>query len=276
MSKLYVAMIGVSGIALGAVAASQLMPDRSQPAGAAPSTAALAFDDSAPLDERLAALETALAAEREARQVLEDEVLLLSERLLTEASPARRSEAIEKADADAETATASETPRRSRSRRGDSEAERRERLVEGGFTHFEADGILRREAEIRMATLEAQYEARRNGEAFDRDDYGNPLRDELGDASYERYLEALGRSTAVTVSNVYESSPALTAGLQPGDQITHYGGRRVFSMNEITAMTLDGTPGEVTTLSILRGGIPMQLSIPRGPMGVVAGRRYRR
>ena len=99
------------------------------------------------------------------------------------------------------------------------------------------------------------------------------LRAELGDAEYERYLDASGRSTNVAVSSVIESSPAQSAGLQPGDEIVRYDGERVFSMTDLTRQTMVGEPGETVVIDIMRNGNIMQVVMPRGPVGITGGRR---
>ena len=101
------------------------------------------------------------------------------------------------------------------------------------------------------------------------------MRTELGDADYERYLVANGRSTNVSVSSVIESSPAQTAGLQAGDEIVRYAGERVFSMTDLTRETMNGTAGENVLVDIMRNGNPMQIVMPRGPVGISGGRRSR-
>ena len=93
---------------------------------------------------------------------------------------------------------------------------------------------------------------------------------------YERYLAANGRSTGISIAMVLEGSPALVAGLQVGDEIVNYGGRRVFSMTDLTGQILQGQPGQNVIVDIMRDGIPMQIVIPRGPIGITGGRRSSR
>ena len=97
------------------------------------------------------------------------------------------------------------------------------------------------------------------------------LRSELGDADYEKFLQAQGRPTNVGVYNVLPSSPAAKAGMQPGDQIVSYAGQRVFNMADLTDLTLQGTPGQSVTLEVQRNQQTVQLVIPRGPIGIGGG-----
>lgn len=157
---------------------------------------------------------------------------------------------------------------------------RKERLLDAGFQPGQAEWIVQRESELQMQALQARYDAQRDGAAFDfsqnRYSMDNELRSELGDADYERYLEASGRSTNVAISSVIESSPGQRAGLQVGDQIVRYDGARVFSMSDLTRQTMLGDPGVNVAVDIIRDGIPMQVVLPRGPVGISAGRRYSR
>lgn len=241
----------------------------------APNAAATRFDQNAPIEERLAALESALSIERQARQLVQEELVVMTaelERLLASASG---TETTTVATASAENET--RTERRGRSR-GNSREGRSERMVEAGFTPAEAERILRRESELQMEVLEARYEARRSGDSsgfFGNSVQRGLLRDELGDDAYARYLSANGRPTRVSISTVLEGSPALSAGLQPGDQIVSYDGRRVFSMDEITQLQMAGEAGQNVLVDIEREGLLMQVSMPRGPLGVTGGRRFR-
>ena len=101
---------------------------------------------------------------------------------------------------------------------------------------------MQRESELRMVALNEQYEANRQGEPFDRSANWSiglgQLRQELGEADYERYLVATGQSISVPVRQVLASSPAEAAGLQRGDQIVGYAGERVFSLADLNRLTL--------------------------------------
>ena len=121
-----------------------------------------------------------------------------------------------------------------------------DRLVQAGFTSERADWLRRRLDELSMEALRARYEAERSGDqsASANADFGPDvaLRKELGDADYERYLQALGRSTDVAVTRVFEGSPAEQAGLLPGDRIVTYDGTRVFDFREVSPLTFGVPP----------------------------------
>ena len=276
MSKVIWTMVGISCGVIGAIAGARFADSGAPDGPGSGAASSSGFDTSAPLESRIAALEEALGQERQARQLLQEEVLVLTDTLdQLRSVPRIENTGVVTSDVQTGAGIAEAQSVQSRRRGGRSPEERQARLEEAGFSAAQAAQILRRESEIQMEALQARYEAQRGGEPFDFRGFTTTLRDELGDDNYARYLEANGRPTAVTVSSVYEGSPALTAGLRPGDEIRYYDGQRVFSMDEIVEMTMAGNAGENVIVDINRDGVPMQVSIPRGPLGVTGGRRYR-
>ena len=239
----------------------------------------LTFDQSLSTEARIRALEQAVSDERYARQLLQEELFILTGEL--ETLMARRSDvafedvALDRSAVFGRVETAPPNPRRRRGAEG-----RAERLVEAGFEPGQAEWIVQRESQLQMEALQARYEAERTGDAMNyfqsRTAASDALRNELGDAEYERYLAASGRPTSVAVSSVLESSPAQRAGLMPGDEITSYDGKRIFSMSDLTRQTLEGQPGEQVVVDVRRDGVSMQVVVPRGPIGIAGGRRFSR
>ena len=262
-------------LAVGFAAASRIDGEANTGAAApaAPVAGSQAFDRTLPLEERIRALEQAVNDERYARQLLQEEVLFLTDRLedVSAGGPGLAERGI---SADAVARSEEGRPER-RSRQPE---DRAGELQQAGFSPGEAEWIARRESELTMAALQARYEAGQSGDTGawwrSRGEIGEALRAELGEAGYERYLEANGRSTNVTVGTVIESSPAERAGLMPGDRITRYGGERIFGMTELMRQTMEGAPGQQVAVDIVRDGMPMQVVIPRGPLGISAGRRF--
>jgi C-terminal processing protease CtpA/Prc len=219
------------------------------------------------IESRLRALEEALIAEQGARQMLEEELFYLMDSADATSDPI--SDSTEQARADSQARLAE----RRAARRGSNSRERRaERLVAAGFDAATADWILTRESELQMESLRTRYEASRNGETVDfyQQDVGlrAQLRQQLGDAGYERYLTANGRPLHVSINSVLDSSPAQSAGLRTGDQIVNYGGKRIYSMSDLTQEIIQGTPNERVVVHFVRDGIPMQVVLPRGPVGI--------
>ena len=236
------------------------------------------FDVNQPVADRVAALEQAVSDERAARQLLQEEVFYLTselERLSGDDDRVNTADEITAAAApDARSTNVSRSEAR---RRRNSPEGRIEALIEAGFLPSQAEAITRREQELQMEALQQRFEAERSGEPVDwranRTLTSDTLREELGDADYERYLEANGRSTRISVSSVIESSPAQTAGLRPGDEIVNYDGQRVFSMTDLNRQAMGGAPGETVVVDVMREGNLVQVAMPRGPLGITGGRR---
>lgn len=236
--------------------------------------AAAHFDASADTEDRLLALERAVAEERNARQLLEEELQVLYAELERLSEPGEP----ETAQVAAAVALNEVSERRIRRSRSDPEI-RREILIEGGFSPDRAEWLAMRESELQMAAMQARFDARRSGEPLDPLNPSlNPdaaLRAEIGDTEYEQYLDANGRPTSVQVGAVLESSPGQRAGLQSGDEILRYDGQRIFNTYELTQRTMLGEPGESVIIDVSRDGVLMQVVVPRGPIGVTTGRGFR-
>ncbi len=235
------------------------------------------FDSTADVNARLRALESAVNVERQARQLLEEEILILYEELESLENSRQVSEPQQAAVPVEGTIDVREMRAAVRGSRRDNSERRLSALTEAGFSAARADWIIQRESELQMEALRARYESMRSGEPINpispRTSPEFMLREELGDAQYEMYLQAINRPTAVGVGTVFESSPAQTAGLLPGDEITHYDGTRIFSTFDLTRQAMQGDAGENVVVNITRDGIPMQLVLPRGPLGINTGRQ---
>ena len=230
------------------------------------------------LARRVGELETRLAAEVEQRAALAEELALLAEELAS----MRQTMA---ASAEARPGADEQGMRRfSGSGRFGNSADRSERrqesLVAAGFPPDQAAEILRREGELRMEAMYSRFEAMREtggqpGSGLGARPATSPLRQELGDEAYDRYLYASGQSNRVRVADVIATSPGAQAGLKAGDMVLSYGGQRVFDFRELMALTAAGQPGEMVAIEVLRDGSQTQLYLPRGPIGMVGGRRAR-
>jgi hypothetical protein len=269
--KLSYVILGLSLVGASGLTAYAL---REPPVDVKPvATPAAGFDAAAALQDRILALEAAVSAEREARQVLEDELQALYDQIegLATANQVPDRERLAQAEREARF-----FERVQRFRDADSSEGRVAMLVEAGFSPDRAEWITRRESELRMAALQAQFDARRAGEEYNpfaqRLSAGNALRAEIGDVEFEQYLEANGRPVNVVIGSVLEASPGQRAGLQPGDEIVRYDGQRVFSAQDLNGQTVLGEPGEPVVVDVLRNGNPVQVVLPRGPIGVTTGR----
>jgi hypothetical protein len=145
-----------------------------------------------------------------------------------------------------------------------------ERIRAAGLTPERVKGIQRRAEELRVAAMQAQYEAQRTGQRVDGTDIEASLRRELGDIEYEKYLKAMGQPTQVRVMDVLATSAAERSGLRAGDEIVSYNGKRVFDPRELNTMTSQTAAGGSVTVEVKRDGQTMHVTVPAGPLGVTA------
>jgi S1-C subfamily serine protease len=94
------------------------------------------------------------------------------------------------------------------------------------------------------------------------------MRDEIGDDNYDLLLFATGMNNRVIVSNVLRASPAMEAGILPGDVLVRYDGRRIFNRFELKLATTEGKAGSTVALDLERAGELVRIYAPRGPLGV--------
>lgn len=227
------------------------------------------------LSGRVLSLERELEEERNAREVLEEQLLAILEQLDgygPGAGPQRRDLAMGQSASDG-------TQVRSRNRQRDAVTRMREfrerriaGLIKNGYSEDEAKRLLKIESDAQFEMMQTVHEARRNGESLDL--FSNSLsaqttlRSNIGDAEYERFLNAQGQRTNVQIASVLDGAPGSKAGLRPGDEIISYNGERTFSMMDLRELTMGGEAGENAIIEIDRDGVRMQLSIPRGPIGM--------
>jgi len=276
-----VAVSVIAGFAVGAWVISAT-PTAGQESAAMPSSRDAGSADT--LAERLLSLEQLIAEEREARLELAGQVQDLIDDLerdaVAAASPAAENSA--------------GNGRREESRGGGLrraqdftamirrfEDRRLQSLMENGFSEDEARRVLQRESEAEFKSMQLAWEAQREGTPADQlpasSDPQALLRADLGDADYERFLMAQGQPTSIQITRVLNGSPGSEAGLQPGDQIVSYDGERVFNVTDLRELTMRGAAGEDVVMEIDRDGVRMQLSVPRGPVGITgSGANFRR
>jgi len=148
------------------------------------------------------------------------------------------------------------------------------RFVEVGFAPDRAQWLLQREDELEMEVLRERYAARQGGVSDQQIadmTLSRAMREELGDADYEKYLRGMGRPTAVDVREVLANSPARAVGVQAGDQILSYNGSRVFEIGELSRLAETARPGSTVVLEVERGGQRLQFYIEAGPLGISGG-----
>lgn len=154
----------------------------------------------------------------------------------------------------------------------DEEDKRRNQLVSAGYTHAESEWLLQKEEALLMDAMQSQYAEQPADDTVDylsaRLDARAALRAELGDYDYERYLLATGQATTIAVSRVISASPAREGELRVGDEIINYDGQRVFNMIDLAKKTSEADAHDTVILDIVRDGMPMQIELPHGPLGI--------
>jgi C-terminal processing protease CtpA/Prc len=153
-------------------------------------------------------------------------------------------------------------------------------LVKAGLSEDMAADIVRRRNDIELRKLELRDRASREDylgtTRYSREltaliNEQVTLREELGDAAYDRYLYANGMPNRVKVTSVMLGSAAETAGMGDGDIILTYEQNRIFGVSELVKLTSLGELGEYVSIDISRDGQLMSLWVPRGPLGVRLG-----
>ena len=232
--------------------------------------------DRAELEQRLARLEATVAHEAGERQQLQERFDSAVAQLA--ARPGDDATAAALAHPGAPPSAAARTSANDAANTVDASKSAEERaLAAAGVDELTAADIKRRQdarelAELNLrnqATRENWLDSPRFAEALAGIDAERvSIRDEIGDAAYDRYLFALGEPNRIRVADVLAQSPAAEAGLQPGDLIVSYGDTRLFAPDELVAETRSGTAGEDVQLEIMRGGERLQVEVPRGPLGL--------
>jgi hypothetical protein len=235
----------------------------------------VAADEAATLSDRIGTLERELEEERNAREVLEEQLLAIFDQIDgsgAQVDSRRQGQGVDEA-------TVSKSPGAARSRQRDmvertqnNQKRRIAGLIENGFSEDEALRLVKLESDAAFEVMQTVYEAQRKGEAINfltnSLDAQSLLRTKVGDAEYERFLIAQGQRTNVQISNILDDSPGSKAGLRSGDEIVSYNGERTYSMNDLRKLTMGGEPGEAAIIEIDRDGVRMQMSIPRGLIGM--------
>jgi len=217
-------------------------------------------------DAELAALREALSDEVFAREQLAAEVELMRAVLAELTQPGVGGDVSAPVDD-------SPTPEPAEGRL--TEAERfEEALIEFGFVARELKALRGRWDQAQLERLELTDRAMREGWLHRPrhrrliDQIDARMRLELGDEEYERMLIATGQPNQIRVRAVLGGSAAADAGVQVGDHLIAYAGRRVFSPKDVRKATAGGTKGESVQLRVERAGRSFSFVVPRGPLGL--------
>ena len=80
------------------------------------------------------------------------------------------------------------------------------------------------------------------------------------------YASELGVQGGIFVSSVYRDSPAMDAGLEPGDLITLLNEESVQELSKFRLKIASFRPGEVVLLRVLRDGVPINMKVTLGAL----------
>jgi len=144
-------------------------------------------------------------------------------------------------------------------------------LVDAGFDELRAEEIQSEVQRIRQALADSVDDNERGNTNELRAELGKELRQSLGVADYEKYLEATGQSTSATVRRVEEDSAAAAVGLKEGDKIISYNGQRVYNSSELIVQTQNENLTGSVLVEVERDGVIQQMTVPAGTLGVSVG-----
>jgi C-terminal processing protease CtpA/Prc len=153
-------------------------------------------------------------------------------------------------------------------------------LTNGGIDPVLAEDIVRRKNSIELKRLELQDRATRENfldtqqyydELSEINSQDVDLRQELGDDRYDEYLYRSKQNNRIRITSVMLESAAEQAGIESGDIVLSYDGRRMFLWQELKDATAEGQLGEYVSISIYRNGEIFSFSVPRGPLGIQLG-----
>jgi membrane-associated protease RseP (regulator of RpoE activity) len=150
-------------------------------------------------------------------------------------------------------------------------------LLAAGVDSGVANDIARRLSQRDMQRLELRDQASREGWIGDerfveqmrqlQDDVPG-LREEIGEDAYDRFLYLSGQANRVKIASVIDESPAQLAGLKAGDLVLGYADSRIFSYADLRSATQAEERGEYIMIRIQRNGETLDLTLPRGPLGI--------
>jgi hypothetical protein len=150
-------------------------------------------------------------------------------------------------------------------------------LIKAGLDPFTAQQIARKQSQAELRGLELRDSAIREGymgtdrfreEITQWREEQVRVRDEIDEASYDKYLYYTGQPNRVAVASVLLDSAAEQSGIQQGDMILRYEDVALYSSRDLRSATIQGERDELVTLTIQRGDSQVTVSTQRGPLGV--------
>lgn len=150
-------------------------------------------------------------------------------------------------------------------------------LIKAGLDSFTAQEIARKKSDVELRRLELLDDATREG-YMGTDRFREEMtqlrkaevrvRDEVDEASYDKYLYYTGQANRVGVASVLMGSAAEEGGIQQGDIILRYQDEPLYSGRDLRIATSNGERDEPVNVTVQRGDSKVTVSVPRGPLGV--------
>jgi hypothetical protein len=149
-----------------------------------------------------------------------------------------------------------------------------QKLLAAGFTQERIDWIMQRKEEL-LADRRRVVEQEKK-DALPPDPYAaryilDPdldLRKEMSVQEYEQLRLAMGRDMSAGITGVLPGGSAATAGLQAGDEILSYDGKRVFNFFDLQKQAAESKAGGYVLVDFKRDGQALQVRVPAGPLGL--------
>jgi hypothetical protein len=148
-----------------------------------------------------------------------------------------------------------------------------ELLASAGFTAARARELRERSERFEQAREYLDKDARRE-EAAAVLELNRAQKKEIGEEAYGYMLWSAGIPNRVLVRDVFEGSTASRVGLQRGDVLLRYDGERIFETDELSFLVREPSDRARAELEVLRNGELIELSVPRGVLGVSVGSSF--
>ena len=269
-SIISLSLVAVIGIVIGLLLQSPESSTGSS-TSSANNTMQASTDETQP--PALAELSQQLQQEIIAREALQKEVTILSEKLAA-LSP---EDVQEPADDSAGNSTSATAPADATHNSTKSAWFNQQALIDAGMAQTEAEQLKTRFEEMELAKLYLRDQAIREGwsggkryreERKKLESKTEDIKQELGEDAYDAYLFASGQSNRVAVQSVLSGSAASNAGMLAGDQVLRYDGQRIYNWRDLRTATTQGDLTETISIQVFRENKQMEFYVQRGPLGI--------
>ncbi len=148
-----------------------------------------------------------------------------------------------------------------------------ELLASVGYDVSAALGLKERSERFVQARAYLSKEAEREETAASLE-LARSQKQEIGEEAYSYMLWSAGIPNRVAVNEVVPDSSASRLGIRSGDVVLRYDGERVFEMDELAFLVREPSDRTSADVEILRDGRLVELSAPRGVLGIAIAPRF--